>query len=47
MGADHHAIGDGEDVAHIVDGDAGVGEDGDVLDGARVKRFMDVMAKLR
>src|ERR1700683_1082720 len=33
MRADHHAVRDGEDVAHVVDGAAGVGEDGDVRDG--------------
>src|SRR5580698_10943092 len=33
MRADHHAVRDGEDVAHIVDGDAGVGEDWNVRDG--------------
>ena len=27
MGADHAAVGDGENIADIVDGDAGVGED--------------------
>src|ERR1700722_10562715 len=33
MRADDHAIGDGEDVAHAVDRDAGVGEDRDIRDG--------------
>ena len=35
MGADHHAVGDGEDFADIVDGDAGVGEDRDAPERPR------------
>src|SRR5579863_5606666 len=33
MGADHDAVLDGEDIADIVDGDAGVGQDRDTPNG--------------
>src|ERR1700722_10666024 len=33
MSADHYAVRDGEDVAHVVDRDPGVGEDGNVRNG--------------